>query len=82
MTVGGCSLCKKAKNCRLRQPGTWVVDCDLFEEILPCPGVQSRHGTAQRKGDFAPPRPKKRFVNVPSHPQKGERRDDSPSSGL
>jgi len=27
-----CGGCKKGSDCRLRQPGTWVVDCEDFEE--------------------------------------------------
>jgi len=27
-----CARCKRRHHCRFRQPGTWVVDCELFEE--------------------------------------------------
>ena len=27
-----CGRCKKGNHCRLRQPGTWVVECEDFEE--------------------------------------------------
>jgi hypothetical protein len=32
MTVGLCTRCKKGKDCGFRQPGTWVVECALFDE--------------------------------------------------
>ncbi len=27
-----CGGCKKGSDCRFRQPGTWVVECEDFEE--------------------------------------------------
>ena len=27
-----CARCKRRYDCRFRQPGTWVVDCELFEQ--------------------------------------------------
>ena len=27
-----CAHCKKRRHCKFRQPGTWVVECELFEE--------------------------------------------------
>jgi hypothetical protein len=27
---GLCGQCRKARACRFRQPGTWVVECGLF----------------------------------------------------
>ena len=27
-----CGGCKKGSDCRFRQPGTWVVECEEFEE--------------------------------------------------
>lgn len=30
--AGVCAQCSKGTACRFRQPGTWVVDCQLFEK--------------------------------------------------
>ena len=27
-----CACCKSRRHCKFRQPGTWVVDCELFDE--------------------------------------------------
>lgn len=27
-----CARCKRRRHCRYRQPGTWVVDCERFDE--------------------------------------------------
>ncbi len=32
MKPGICAGCRKGSNCRFRQPGTWVVECEEFEE--------------------------------------------------
>ena len=32
MKPGICAGCRKGSNCRFRQPGTWVVECEDFEE--------------------------------------------------
>jgi hypothetical protein len=32
MVRGTCALCKMRSGCKFRQPGTWVVRCDVFEE--------------------------------------------------
>ena len=32
MVRGMCALCKWRGGCKFRQPGTWVVQCDVFEE--------------------------------------------------
>jgi len=32
MKAGMCTACRKGRNCRFRQPGTWVVECEEFEE--------------------------------------------------
>ncbi len=32
MVRGMCALCKMRSRCKFRQPGTWVAECDLFEE--------------------------------------------------
>lgn len=32
MTRGMCARCKKGSDCKFREPGTWVVECDEFEE--------------------------------------------------
>ena len=32
MKPGLCKGGKKDSNCRFRQPGTWVVECEEFEE--------------------------------------------------
>ena len=32
MVRGMCALCKARRGCKRRQPGTWVVECDEFEE--------------------------------------------------
>jgi hypothetical protein len=32
MKVGRCERCKRQSDCGYRQPGTWVVDCELFDE--------------------------------------------------
>ena len=32
MKPGICGGCKKGSDCRFRQPGTWVVECEDFEE--------------------------------------------------
>ena len=44
MTLGVCARCRRRKNCRLRQPGTWVADCDAFE---PQDAATSRSDTPQ-----------------------------------
>jgi hypothetical protein len=31
MAIGMCARCYKRKDCRQLQPGTWVIDCDLFK---------------------------------------------------
>jgi len=31
MKVGVCARCRKKRGCRLRQPGTWVSECEAFE---------------------------------------------------
>jgi hypothetical protein len=41
MPVGMCALCRNREGCRFRQPGTWVVECAMFEE-----GGPPRGGTA------------------------------------
>lgn len=52
MNCGICARCKKRKGCRLRQPGTWVQECDLF--VAACAGPigsgADRNGTAQGDG--------------------------------
>lgn len=30
--VGLCACCTKGSSCAFRQPGTWVVECALFEQ--------------------------------------------------
>jgi len=32
MKPGICAGCSKGRKCRFRQPGTWVVECEEFEE--------------------------------------------------
>jgi len=32
VSLGICARCKKQRNCRFRQPGTWVVECEVFEQ--------------------------------------------------
>ena len=32
MKPGICAGCRKGRNCRFRQPGTWVVECEEFEK--------------------------------------------------
>ena len=53
MRPGICARCKKGSDCRLRQPGTWVVKCEDFEErpapvptglMLPALAVPAQHG--------------------------------------
>ncbi len=29
---GICARCRSRDDCRFRQPGTWVEECDLFED--------------------------------------------------
>jgi len=31
VTYGICARCKKRNGCKFRQPGTWVVECEVFE---------------------------------------------------
>lgn len=49
MSCGICARCKKRKGCRLRQPGTWVQECDLFIAAFSSPmgSGSDRNGTAQ-----------------------------------
>ncbi len=35
MPVGLCPRCTKRNNCGFRQPGTWVVECGLYEYAPP-----------------------------------------------
>ena len=30
MSCGICSRCQWGDDCRLRQPGTWVVECEMY----------------------------------------------------
>ena len=32
MIYGICARCKNRSGCKFRQPGTWVLECDVFEE--------------------------------------------------
>ena len=32
MKRGSCARCTKRHRCRFRQPGTWPLECDAFEE--------------------------------------------------
>lgn len=32
MAIGLCAQCKHREGCGFRQPGTWVTDCNLFDE--------------------------------------------------
>ena len=32
MALGLCARCARREGCGFRQPGTWVTDCDLFDE--------------------------------------------------
>ena len=33
MKPGICAGCRKGRNCRFRQRGTWVVECEEFEQF-------------------------------------------------
>ena len=47
MRLGICAGCRKGSDCRFRQPGTWVVECEEFEERpVPMP-------TSLALGEFA-----------------------------
>ena len=48
MMVGLCAGCKKRGGCGYRQPGTWVNDCEGFEEL-------SGHARARPRGDRSAP---------------------------
>ena len=38
--------CRKGSDCRFRQPGTWVVECEEFEERpVPCRPAWCREGS-------------------------------------
>lgn len=32
MKPGICGCCKTGSDCKFRQPGTWVAECDQFEQ--------------------------------------------------
>jgi hypothetical protein len=42
MVRGMCALCRSRGGCKFRQPGTWVVECDVFEEDPRVVGVDSQ----------------------------------------
>jgi hypothetical protein len=56
MSAGLCARCKKGEGCRFRQPGTWSVDCNLFDEGPPpkALGLPRDHLMPTEKAGTAP----------------------------
>ena len=57
MICGICARCKKRKHCKFRQPGTWVVECDQFEDDLQTTTVDTageHSGPAQMPSNTQP----------------------------
>jgi hypothetical protein len=58
MVRGMCALCKSRGGCKFRQPGTWAVQCDAFEEdpqavsvdLKPAPQPEAKERSGGQRG--------------------------------
>ena len=48
MVRARCAICKLRKGCKFRQPGTWVVQCEVFEEDPRAVSLDSPAGAEPR----------------------------------